>query len=177
MNVVRLFLDPNGRIGREVYWLAVALLTSALILLAQTPLDISGGASWLVMAPFMALWKLRPETLRLLADTEVIVAASFVFLGLCVYGKRLHDLGATAWIYAGALVCLPVVIVVAGIAAGFYAGMQGQSGDPRLAQGFAFGVAPLAMPTAWLVFSIVLGVCPGERHANRYGPPPANAPA
>lgn len=82
MDILNLLCNPNGRIGRRDFWRGVILLVGAMIVL-QVGGIYGGGA---LMAVFGLLTWLMP------------------YFYLCVFGKRFHDSGRTAWFYLLALV-------------------------------------------------------------------------
>ena len=65
-----LLLNPNGRIGPRDYWIGVAIIIGGNVLADVLP--VLGGLLWLLL----------------------------IWVGLCVYGKRLHDAGRTAALHA-----------------------------------------------------------------------------
>ena len=72
-----------------------------------------------------------------------------------VYAARLHDFGRSAWWQAIMYVLQFAIVIAVG------AGNHHQ-----------LGVAVLAGFLVQLAFTIVLGVIPGDRSANKFGPPP-----
>lgn len=77
MDVLNLLCNPNGRIGPRDFWRGVILLVGAMIILQVG--GIYGGA--LLTAVFGLLTWAMP------------------YLYLCVFGKRFHDNGRSAWFY------------------------------------------------------------------------------
>lgn len=61
-----LLFNPNGRIGPRDYWIGVAIIIGGNLLADVLP--VLGGLLWLLL----------------------------IWVGLCVYGKRLHDAGRSA---------------------------------------------------------------------------------
>lgn len=82
MTITQLLFNPNGRIGQRDFLRGVILLTGfmiiAMILEAFAPFYISGMISLLTLGT--------------------------IYCYLCVYGKRLHDTGRTAWFFLAVLV-------------------------------------------------------------------------
>jgi len=73
---------------------------------------------------------------------------------LLAWIRRLHDLGATGWI-------APLVNIALGIIGWLEAGVLSPGGEEGAIQGLLSIVA-----------LVVMGLLPGQRHANRFGPPP-----
>ena len=69
MDMQYVLLNPNGRIAPRDFWIGVLILIGGNILL--TPIPVIGGLVWLLL----------------------------VYVGICVYGKRLHDTGRSAWLH------------------------------------------------------------------------------
>jgi uncharacterized membrane protein YhaH (DUF805 family) len=92
----------------------------------------------------------------------VMVAASVapgseVILGpvlLCVWIRRLHDLGRTGWI-------APLINIAIGIIGWIEIGVMSPGGGGGAVQGLAS-----------MAVLIVLGALPGQHATNAYGPPP-----
>jgi uncharacterized membrane protein YhaH (DUF805 family) len=78
-----------------------------------------------------------------------------LFLFIRVYAARLHDFGRSAW-WQAIMYVLQFALVIA----------------LSLGARHQFGVAILAGFLVQLTFTILLGVIPGDRSANRFGPPP-----
>ncbi len=85
-----LLFNPNGRVARNRFWQGMVVLTVASVL-------VSAG-SWLLVEPIGWL------------------GALLIFPYICVYGKRLHDTGRSAWwvigIWFAGLVIQMVLLVV-----------------------------------------------------------------
>ena len=102
MNIGNVLFSPNGRIGQQSYWIGVLILIGANILLTWIPL--LGFLVWL------GLW----------------------YVGFCVYGKRLHDIGKSMWIHALVVLVSFVISIIAGVMVGgsiFAMAMSG-NGEP-----------------------------------------------
>ncbi len=142
-----LFLSVDGRIGQKDFWIGLLLLFVTGLIAQKIPL-----ISW--------LWPLAS-----------------LYFGVCVYGKRLHDIGKSAW-----LVLIPVgIIAIATVLATIIGGAALLSGastgsDTLAAAGglAGLGLASLIMlagGAACLGFVIWLGTRPPEPTDNEFGPP------
>ncbi|MEM8615746.1 MAG: DUF805 domain-containing protein [Pseudomonadota bacterium] len=69
--MISLLLSPNGRIGRNRFWQGMVILTVISILVAA-------GSS-------------------MLGTLVALLGYLLIYPYICVYGKRLHDIGTTAW--------------------------------------------------------------------------------
>lgn len=82
MDIAQLLFNTNGRIGQRAFLRGVILLTGFLIISmvveAYGPLILSGMFSFLTLGT--------------------------IYCYLCVYGKRLHDSGRTAWYFVAVIV-------------------------------------------------------------------------
>jgi uncharacterized membrane protein YhaH (DUF805 family) len=152
MNLVNLLLVPNGRIDARPFWIGVATLIVANLITNFIPI------------------------------VNMIAWIPLIYVGVCVYGKRLHDAAKSAWLHV-----LPwVVSLVLGIASGvMIAGdivAAAQAGEePDLAAVYAAnpgaaGVFALSL-LVWLGWTVWVGTLKSDPAANRYGPPVSSAPA
>jgi uncharacterized membrane protein YhaH (DUF805 family) len=143
-----LFLSVNGRIGKKDYWIGVAILFVLGILLSNVPVVKN-------------LWPLAS-----------------VYFAVCVYGKRLHDIGQSAW-----FTLVPFGIMIAGSILAFVVGgaailglssVSSSDGGALLGGLAGFGVAGLIIvlaALASLAWVIWLGTRDGEATDNQFGPP------
>jgi uncharacterized membrane protein YhaH (DUF805 family) len=120
-----LFVSAEGRLARTPFLVAMALLLLLLVVYEA----VFGG-----------------QTLQLL--TGWLAYPLFIYFGVCLLSKRLHDRGKSGW-YAA-------VIVAAFIA---------MWPVPQGVLDFLFAVVLL-----WAV--VELAILPGEQGPNRYGPNP-----
>lgn len=141
-----LFLTAEGRIGKKDYWIGVLCLFIAGLVLNQ--IDFIG-----------AVWSLAS-----------------LYFAVCVYGKRLHDFGRSAWLLA-----LPVVVMILAVIAATAVGgasILAMASGGSLASGLGAlagaGVASLLVIGGALFalgFLIWMGVQDGDADTNRFGPP------
>ena len=157
MNPLMLFISPRGRIRRGVFWLGFAAVMVASLLLSAIR------------------WPGQPLVLLLLWPQ------------ICIYGKRLHDMGRSAWLLLLVFAALAVIFLIAAALGllGFSAGFRPA---PRLdAHGMAVQTAASHLPltlllvgfgvflvglTCSLAFLLWVGLSKGAPAGNRFGPPP-----
>jgi uncharacterized membrane protein YhaH (DUF805 family) len=145
-----LFLSVHGRIAQRDYWIGVGILFVAGLLLSNVPIVRN-------------LWPL--------ASTYFVV---------CVYGKRLHDIGQSAW-----MVLAPFGMLLAGFALAFLVGgaafmgaVSSTSSDTAVVLG---GLAGLGLASLLVIIAglgvlgwvIWLGTRPSDTGDNQFGPPRA----
>jgi uncharacterized membrane protein YhaH (DUF805 family) len=133
------YFSPNGRVGRQLFWLCLAPL-------------------WVVA-----------RTRSHLPIVGTLIGLLLIYPWVCVYAKRLHDIGRTGW-----WTILPMVLafaakwtVVLGIAPVFYA----ELGPPTAYRWLWFTVAVL-VNAAYLGAVLWIGVTKSAPGLNRFGPPP-----
>lgn len=82
MGIGGILLNPNGRITKNQFWQGIVVLVAAQLLITGVSLFFppmsSGGLALLF---------------------SLVFSAVLIYLYLCVYGKRLHDAGATTWFF------------------------------------------------------------------------------
>lgn len=148
MDWQNILFNPNGRIGQGDFWKGVAIIVIANILLHAIPLI--GGLIWLVL----------------------------IWVGVAVYGKRLHDAGRSAvwhllpWVISMVLWAIAFLII-----GGAVLTLILNEGD----------VSPWAVISAgggilgivgfdnlmWLVYTLWVGLAASDSGENAYGPAPA----
>lgn len=152
-----LFLSPEGRISRQPFWIGFAILFVGGFVLQFIP----------VIGQFIGMLLIYPW--------------------VCLYSKRLHDMGKSGWLQLipfGVLILATVIAVAVG-GAGMLAAMAGGQNDPAAMSAIAgsLGMAGLVFLLAALVclgFLLWIGLTPGEPGPNQYGESPkdpASAPA
>lgn len=148
MNLARFFLSPTGRIGWRGFLVGIVAIAGLEWAIA------SAGSAWLMLGAAIAL----------------------SYPVFCLFAKRLHDMGASAW-PAAALAL--VEIGVAWLAFSYVTNPEAGAAiaapwepDKLLAMR-AFGLVGMAL--SFILFGgVVLGLIgPGARGDNRYGPEPA----
>ena len=156
MNWQALFLSAEGRIRRKDFWIGGLILI------------VAGCLSVLlhVLAPLIWLLLLYP--------------------GICVFSKRLHDMGKSGFLIlvplAVGVIALILAMVFGGIGAigALITAANGGSEPSSWAMLFtALGVALVFLGVAGLVklvFILWVGLSPGDTGENRYGPPQAAVP-
>lgn len=163
--MVDLIFNPNGRIGRNRFWQGMVILTVASILV------VAGNTMVHPAVGFVNLLLIYPY--------------------ICVYGKRLHDVGTTAWWVIAIWLASMVVSFIFGLIFGpmFMSpemlDIQEEMSE-RMAQGdfagFFEGAEILAdkmLPLnilatigTNLVLAAAIGVLPTQQHENKHGPVP-----
>jgi uncharacterized membrane protein YhaH (DUF805 family) len=147
MDWKNLFLSVEGRIGQKDFWIGIGLLFVSGLIIRQIPF-----IEW--------LWSLAS-----------------IYFGVCVSGKRLHDIGKSAW-----LVLIPVGIVAVSMVlatviggAALLGGAATGSDTMAAAGGLAgLGLASLIMligAVGCLGLVIWLGTRSGDATNNQFGPP------
>ena len=156
MDVGKLFFSPEGRIGRQDFWLGWLALFAIVTLTGWIPLI--GLVIWVVS----------------------------IYCSVCIYSKRLHDMGKSGWLQLWAYIPYVVAMVITIFAFGGLIGTaiaaQGSISDiPEaiFAAGFVGGLifAVLAWIIAFLIdlgFLLWVGIADRELFDNRFGPAPAS---
>jgi len=149
----KVLFDPNGRIGQQQFWLGVLVIIACNLIVPVIPI-----IGWL--APLAAIW-----------------------IGIAVYGKRLHDAGKTAWLHAipWALNILLTVIAAVIFGAGLFQIIleSSQNAEPSnesivaliAASGGALFMVLLGT-LVWIGYTVWVGMLKAEPGANAHGPAP-----
>lgn len=160
MNITHVLFSPNGRIGQKEFWIGVLILIAANIVASFIPL------------------------------LGFIISLALIWVGIAVYGKRLHDAGKSAWLHAipwaVSIVLMTIGVVMAGGAV--FTAMMGGGDDVDVATVMAgAGAASLFFLLSflvWFAYTIWVGLLKGDAGDNRFGPapgvvvaPPAAPPA
>jgi uncharacterized membrane protein YhaH (DUF805 family) len=151
-----LFLSPEGRLGRQNFWIGVLILFAANVVLGWIPL------------------------------IGFLVWAMCLYASICLYSKRLHDMGKSGWLQLAPWAVMLVLMLI-GMAIGGTAMMAswamhpGGYMGPGMMNGVGWGGAGLMMGAMslagliGLIFLLWVGLTPGEPGDNRYGPPPVTS--
>ncbi len=161
-----LFVSPRGRIGRQTFLL--------------------GFAVWCIFYAAQYLWFQKTGE----NSVNFFLALGLMMLNIhiifCVFGKRLHDLGRSTWALMGmfALVLIIAIFVMLNFGGLEYFDTIMQNPDKQNDPKFMKHVhqiyqdrlsanlpkiGPLLL-IAPLVFTLWLGLKPGQSVQNRYGP-------
>ena len=148
-NWTHLFLDPHGRIGRRDFWLGSAVL--------------------LVVG----------NLLHIILFFGTLISFSLFYCWVCLFSKRLHDLGKSGWIQLAPHVinALSIPLLIFMGALGLVSALLG--GRPLAMAGALMGATwavPILMVGSVAVLSTVIfmlwvGLSRGHEGANRYGAP------
>ncbi|NQE64549.1 DUF805 domain-containing protein [Caulobacter sp. RHG1] len=146
-----LFLSPEGRIGRQAFWIGWLVL-----------LGVNVVAGWL---PLIG-WAISLAT---------------IYASVCIHSKRLHDMGQTGWWQVLPWVLGPILVFGAVASVGLSAlGAAFNGGEPSMAMLASIGGLLMSMFIAfavWLAFTLWVGCSTGLPGDNKYGAAPINTAA
>jgi uncharacterized membrane protein YhaH (DUF805 family) len=147
MSFTDVLFKPNGRITQGQFWGGWGVIVGANIVSSFIPI------------------------------LGLLVSLGLIYVGCCVYGKRLHDMGKSAWLHA-----IPwgisIVLTIAGFVMMMPALMRMSQDDPDFASdpammmaamGPAMGMMVLSF-VVWVGYTIWVGVGKSELGPNKYGP-------
>lgn len=144
-----LFFSPDGRIGRQSFWIGWLVLLGVNVVLGWIPL---------------IGWALSLVT---------------IYCNVCITAKRLHDMGRSGFLQAIPMILCPVLIITAIATAAGPAIMAGiaDANESQVTAAVLAGVggmmlfflAAFAIGFGFLIWIGVSNTQPGE---NRYGPEP-----
>ncbi len=138
-----LFLDATGRIGQRDYWIGIAALFVANLVLSWVPL------------------------------IGMIVSLAATYAAICVSSKRLHDMGRSGWLAAIPFGIYIAAIILSGISFIGMMGAAGYGNDMAMLTGIgSLGLVWTLAVLLNLAFTIWLGVTKGQPEDNLYGPVP-----
>jgi uncharacterized membrane protein YhaH (DUF805 family) len=148
MDFARLLFSPEGRIGQRDFWIGFLILFVGGVLIHAVALV--GTVVWLLS----------------------------VYCWVCLFAKRLHDMGrsgfAQVWIWL-----FDMAVIAALIVGGFGAILMGIFTSGHISWALMAGglgllaLALLVISLAKLVFVLWVGLSRGQAGENRYGPEPA----
>ena len=157
MNLGHVLFSPNGRIGQQDYWIAILIIIGGNIVSSFVP--VLGVILWL----------------------------GLIWVGIAVYGKRLHDAGKSAWLHVipwALSIVFTIIGAVMVIGGAISAGLMSQGDELTqeqiiaLVSGGGGGLAVMGLASlVWLAYTIWVGVMKSEPHANAHGPATAATPA
>lgn len=146
MDYQYLLLNPQGRIGQRDFWIGAAI--------------VLGGN---FIASFIPL-------------LGTVVSIALIYVGVCVYGKRLHDAGRSAWIHLLPWIVSFILWAVALMTVGGAILSMALEGDVSfgglMAAGGSFFIFSMITTLIWLIYTIWVGSLRGDEGSNAYGPPP-----
>lgn len=147
MDLQYVLLNPNGRIAQREFWIAVLILIAGNVLAGVLP--VLGGLLWLFL----------------------------IYVGVCVYGKRLHDAGQSAWVHVIPWGITLLVSIVGGIMIGgaiISAALAGENFTPwaLITAGSGFAIMMGLSNLVWLVYTLWVGLAQSMAGVNAYGPAP-----
>jgi len=141
-----LFFSPEGRIGRQAFWIGWLCLLGVNVVLGWIPLF--GQA----------------------------LSLATIYCSVCVHNKRLHDMGQTGWWQVLPWVFGPLLVFGSIASVGITAIMAGlKGGQPEMAVLGAVAGMLISMFIAfaiWLAFTLWVGFSLGQPGDNKYGPAP-----
>ena len=113
-----------------------------------------------------------------------ILSIGLIYVGCCVYGKRLHDMGKSAWLHAipwAVSLVISIIAVVMMMPAIMKLAQEDPefSSDPSLimaAVGPAVGILLVSF-LVWVVYTVWVGASGSDPDTNQYGPPAGMAGA
>ena len=147
MDFQYVLLNPNGRIAPREFWIGVLVLVCGNVLAGMLP--GLGGLLWL----------------------------GLIYVGVCVYGKRMHDAGRSAWTHivpwGVTLVLFTIGFIMIGGAV-IAAVVSGDSVNPwaLATAGGGFAVMMGLSNLVWLIYTLWVGLAQADTGANAFGPAP-----
>ena len=152
MDIQRLFLSANGRIGRGEFWTGFLILFVLGIVVHFIP------------------------------GLGQLLAILLIYPWVCLFSKRLHDMGKSGWLqlipYAVWIVAAVLGVVMGGTAAVMAMAGGGHSADVAAGAGALAGAGMVALIMCGalvvnLIFLLWVGLSGSQPGDNAYGPPPA----
>jgi uncharacterized membrane protein YhaH (DUF805 family) len=141
MNLVGLMLNPTGRIGRRDYWVGVAIITAIIVWVNWS--EVRFGA---------------------------VLGCSTIYLGICVHGKRLHDIGSSAWGILVPVAFFPLIVIVTILSGGLANPASESPRAPDTPLASFVDALPLLITFILPAWVIWLGSRKSQPGDNKYGP-------
>lgn len=154
MSFMDVLFQPNGRITQGQFWAGWGVLFAGNIIAN--------------IIPFIG----------------IIISLGLIYVGCCVYGKRLHDMGKSAWLHAIPW-AIGLVLGIIGIFGMLPALMRfvEENPDTEPTPEVILGMmGPMMIFLAlsllvWIAYTIWVGVSRSQPGDNKYGPEPGMASA
>ncbi len=154
MDFAKILFSPNGRIGRQEFWIGFLILIVAWKILLYIPV-----VGWLLDIAMIYCW-------------------------VCLDAKRLHDMGKSGWLVLVPILigCIAGAAIVASIGMTVVTSLTAAGADNHLgpegigaiiAAGGMGMIAFFGSCLAWLVFVLWIGISNGTPGDNAYGPAPS----
>jgi uncharacterized membrane protein YhaH (DUF805 family) len=157
MDLKFLLLSADGRIKRQPYWIGWVVLFAV---------GLVGGLILQVISPYAGS----------------VISLLLIYPNVCLYSKRLHDLGQTGWLAAipFGLSALTLCVTLYTLATtGLMTGglTPGAMGNPMLMLSKLGPMMAVSSLTGLigLVFWLWLGIAEGQQGSNKYGAEPGSA--
>lgn len=148
MDIGNLLFNTNGRIGQKDFWIGVAIIFVGNLLVN--------------VIPFLG----------------ILIWLALIWVGIAVYGKRLHDVGKSAWLHAvpwgvNILLGLIAAIMIGGAIIAAAASGGEDEGFIAILAGSGVAISLILLGNlVWLGYTIWVGLMPSEPGDNAYGPAP-----
>jgi uncharacterized membrane protein YhaH (DUF805 family) len=146
-----LFLSPEGRIGRQAFWIGWLVL-----------LGVNVAVGWVPLVGH-------------------IIALGTIYSSVCIHSKRLHDMGQTGWWQVLPWVFGPILIMGSALSVGVLPAIAALThGEPEISALSAVAGLFISIFIAfaiWLAFTLWVGCSSGQPGDNKYGAPPPNTAA
>ncbi len=144
-----LFLSPEGRIGRQAFWIG-----------------------WLVLLG-------ASTVLNVIPVIGHVLMLGVIYASVCIHTKRLHDMGQTGWWQVLPWVIGPSLVLGAGVSVAALPAIaaltNGEPALPALQAVAGLVVSVFVAFGIWLAFTLWVGCSSGETRENKYGPAPVQA--
>jgi len=148
MDIGNLLFNTNGRIGQKEFWIGVAI--------------IFVGNLIVNVIPFLG----------------ILIWLALIWVGLAVYGKRLHDAGKSAWLHAipwavNIFLGIIAMIMIGGVIIAAIASGSEDQGIATIVAGSGLAVTLILLSNLiWLGYTIWVGMLQSEPGDNAYGTAP-----